>query len=69
MAITAALAVATALAFPRLRYALWIYVAAVAWTRVMFGAHFPLDVLAGTALGTASALLVALSVDRIRLRR
>ena len=22
----------------------------------MFGAHFPLDVLAGTALGTASAL-------------
>jgi maltose/moltooligosaccharide transporter len=69
MAITAALAVATALAFPRLRYALWAYVGAVAFTRVMFGAHFPADVLAGTALGTASALLVALALDRIRRRR
>ena len=69
MAITTALAVATMLAFPRLRHALWLYVAAVAWTRVMFGAHFPLDVLAGTALGTASALLVALAFDRIRRRR
>jgi membrane-associated phospholipid phosphatase len=59
MAITAALAVAIALAFPRLRFALWGYVAAVALTRVFFGAHFPLDVLAGTALGTASAILVA----------
>ena len=59
MAITAALAVSIGLAFPRLRYALWAYVAAVAFTRVMFGAHFPLDVVAGTALGTASALLVA----------
>ena len=66
MAITAALAVATALAFPRLRALLWTYVAAVAFTRVMFGAHFPLDVLAGTALGTASALLVALPFGRQR---
>jgi membrane-associated phospholipid phosphatase len=59
MAITAALAVAIALSFPRLRHALWGYVAAVAFTRVFFGAHFPFDVLAGTALGTASAILVA----------
>jgi membrane-associated phospholipid phosphatase len=59
MAITAALAVAVALSFPRLRFALWGYVAAVAFTRVFFGAHFPLDVLAGTALGTASAILIA----------
>ena len=59
MAITAALAVATAIAFPRLRYALWAYVAAVAFSRVMFGAHFPLDAVAGTALGIASALIVA----------
>jgi membrane-associated phospholipid phosphatase len=59
MAITAALAVALALAFPRLRTLLWGYVAAVAFTRVMFGAHFPFDVVAGTALGTASALMVA----------
>ncbi len=68
MAITAALAVAIALAFPRLRHALWAYVAAVAFTRVMFGAHFPLDVLAGTALGTASALLVAVAFERVRRR-
>jgi membrane-associated phospholipid phosphatase len=59
MAITAALAVAIALSFPKLRFALWGYVAAVAFTRVFFGAHFPLDVLAGTALGTAGAILVA----------
>jgi membrane-associated phospholipid phosphatase/predicted MFS family arabinose efflux permease len=68
MAITAALAIATALAFPRLRTALWIYVAAVAFTRVLFGAHFPLDVLAGTALGIASALLVAIAFERVRVR-
>ena len=68
MAITAALAVAVALAFPRLRTALWVYVGAVAFTRVLFGAHFPLDVLAGTALGTASALVVAVAFARVRVR-
>jgi MFS transporter, DHA1 family, tetracycline resistance protein len=68
MAITAALAVAVALAFPRLRAALWVYVAAVAFTRVLFGAHFPFDVLAGTALGTASALLVAVAFARVSVR-
>jgi membrane-associated phospholipid phosphatase len=69
MAITAALAVSVALAFPRLRFALWAYVAAVAFTRVMFGAHFPLDTVAGTALGTASAILVALAFERRRRTR
>jgi maltose/moltooligosaccharide transporter len=69
MAITAALAVAVALTLPRLRYALWAYVFAVAFTRVMFGAHFPLDTVAGTALGTASAILIALAFDRGRRRR
>jgi membrane-associated phospholipid phosphatase/predicted MFS family arabinose efflux permease len=66
MAITAALAVSIALAFPRLRALMWGYVAAVAFTRVMFGAHFPLDTVAGTALGTASALLVAGVASRWR---
>jgi membrane-associated phospholipid phosphatase len=66
MAITAALAVSTAILFPRLRGVLIAYIAAVAFTRVMFGAHFPLDVLAGTALGTASALLVAVAAERVR---
>jgi Glycosyl transferase family 2/PAP2 superfamily len=46
--------------------ALWAYVAAVAFTRVMFGAHFPLDTVAGTALGTASAILVVLAFERRR---
>ena len=68
MAITAALAIATALAFPRLRTALWVYVVAVAFTRVLFGAHYPIDVLAGTALGAASALLVAVAFERVRVR-
>jgi membrane-associated phospholipid phosphatase len=68
MAITAALAVAIALRFPRLRWVMWGYVAAVAFTRVFFGAHFPFDVIAGTALGTASALLVAIAFDRRRTR-
>jgi membrane-associated phospholipid phosphatase len=68
MAITAALAVSIALAFPRLRGLLWAYVAAVAFTRVMFGAHFPLDVVAGTMLGSASALIVSVTLTRSRKR-
>jgi predicted MFS family arabinose efflux permease len=64
MAVTAALATAVALAFPRLRHALWAYVAAVAVTRVLFGAHFPLDVLMGTFAGYASAQLVAAGLLR-----
>ena len=66
MAITAALAVSMALLFPRLRLVLWAYVAAVAVTRILFGAHFTLDVLAGTALGAGSALLAAHVFDRLR---
>jgi len=62
MAVTAALATAIALAFPRLRYALWTYVAAVAVTRVLFGAHFPIDVLMGTFVGYASARLVVAAI-------
>ena len=64
MAITAALAVAAALAFPRLRPILFAYVAVVAFTRVFFGAHFPLDTLAGIAIGTVSArVLFSLFVE------
>jgi membrane-associated phospholipid phosphatase/predicted MFS family arabinose efflux permease len=58
MAITTALAVAAALAFPRLRGLLLAYVVVVAFTRVLFGAHFPLDTLAGIALGAVSARVV-----------
>jgi membrane-associated phospholipid phosphatase/predicted MFS family arabinose efflux permease len=66
MALTAALGVGIALAFPRLRALMWSYVAVVAFTRVMFGAHFPLDVVAGTAMGAGSALLAAAYFDRRR---
>jgi membrane-associated phospholipid phosphatase/MFS family permease len=66
MAVTAALAVAAALAFPRARHVLWLYVAAVGFTRVMFGAHFPFDVVAGTALGAVSAYAAAALVARYR---
>ena len=58
MAITTALAVALAFAFPRLRRVAWAYVLAIAFTRVMFGAHFPLDTLAGIALGSGGALAI-----------
>jgi membrane-associated phospholipid phosphatase/predicted MFS family arabinose efflux permease len=70
MAITAALAGAIALVFPRLRTVLWTYVIVVAFTRVLFGAHFPLDTVAGIALGYVSAHAVyALFVEAGLLER
>jgi membrane-associated phospholipid phosphatase len=36
-----------------------VYVAAVAFTRVLFGAHFPLDVVVGAALGYELGLFTA----------
>jgi membrane-associated phospholipid phosphatase len=56
MAVITALAASAWFAFPRLRTPLVAYVALNAVTRVAFGAHFPLDVIAGTALGYGSAL-------------
>ena len=56
MAVITALAASAWLAIPKLRGVLVAYVALNAVTRVAFGAHFPADVLAGTALGYGSAL-------------
>jgi predicted MFS family arabinose efflux permease/membrane-associated phospholipid phosphatase len=49
--VTTALATAAAAMAPRLRPVAFTYLAAVALTRMTFGAHFPLDVLLGTILG------------------
>lgn len=58
MAVVTALAATAWFLFPRLRYPLLAYVALNGVTRVLFGAHFPLDVLAGIALGYGSARAV-----------
>jgi membrane-associated phospholipid phosphatase len=55
--VTTALATVAAAAVPKLRSALLVYVVAVGATRVLFGAHFPLDVVVGTALGYELGLL------------
>ena len=55
---TALLSTAAAIA-PRLRPALFAYLAAVAVTRMTFGAHFPLDVVLGTILGWQVGLFSA----------
>jgi membrane-associated phospholipid phosphatase/MFS family permease len=57
--VTAAMATAAASAVPLLRRPLIVYVALIAFTRVLFGAHFPLDVLVGAALGYELGLFSA----------
>jgi undecaprenyl-diphosphatase len=58
-----ACAVVLAAAIPRLAVPLYVLAAAIAWSRVVTGVHYPLDVLAGAVLGIAVGLLVT------RLRR
>ena len=48
-----------ALAVPRAAVPLFVLAAAIAWSRVYVGVHYPLDILAGAALGTAVALAAA----------
>jgi membrane-associated phospholipid phosphatase len=56
MAVITALAASAWFAVPKLRGALLVYIGLNAVTRVAFGAHFPVDVAAGIALGYGSAL-------------
>jgi membrane-associated phospholipid phosphatase/predicted MFS family arabinose efflux permease len=56
MAVITALAASAWFAMPQIRGILVAYIAVNAVTRVSFGAHFPVDVVAGMALGYGSAL-------------
>lgn len=53
--VTTAMAAAAAMALPALRWPMIVVIVVIAWSRVAFGAHFPLDVLAAVVVGYASA--------------
>ncbi|HYX88583.1 MAG TPA: phosphatase PAP2 family protein [Gaiellaceae bacterium] len=67
-----AFACATVIAWaaPRLRLPAFVLAAAIAWSRVYVGVHWPLDVLGGAVLGglVATALLMLAAVLRRSLR-
>jgi membrane-associated phospholipid phosphatase len=69
---SSAFACATVLAWasPRLRIPAFVLAAAIAWSRVYVGVHWPLDVLGGAVLGVLVATaLLRLAATRPRLRR
>jgi membrane-associated phospholipid phosphatase/MFS family permease len=65
--VTAAIASAASAAVPVLRRPLIAYVVVIGLTRVLFGAHFPLDVLVGAALGYELGLFSARLMASARL--
>jgi membrane-associated phospholipid phosphatase len=67
-----AFACATVIAWasPRLRVPAFVLAAAIAWSRVYVGVHWPLDVLGGAVLGVLVATaLLKLAASPPRLRR
>jgi membrane-associated phospholipid phosphatase len=67
MIVTVALATVAAAMAPKLRRPLIAYVVAVGFTRVLFGAHFPLDVVVGAVLGYEVGLFAVALVANARL--
>ena len=61
-----AFAGATMLAYfaPRARVPLYVLAVLIAYSRLYNGVHYPTDVLAGAALGTATALLLRAAIRR-----
>ena len=61
-----AFAGATALSyfFPRATAAFVVLAAAIAYSRLYVGVHFPLDVLGGAAIGVATSLLLLAAIRR-----
>ena len=65
-----ACAAVLAWASPRLRLPAFVLAAAIAWSRVYVGVHWPLDVLGGAILGVlVSIVLLKLAASPPRLRR
>ena len=52
------------LAFPRFAPFLYVLAAAVAFSRVYVGVHYPLDVIGGAVLGTLVAIVLRFLVSR-----
>jgi membrane-associated phospholipid phosphatase len=64
-------ACATTLMFfaPRLAPAFFLLAAAIAWSRVYVGVHYPLDVLGGAALGVVVAIALRMLLGALRRSR
>jgi undecaprenyl-diphosphatase len=60
-----ACATVLALMLPRLRVPLFLLAAAISWSRVYVGVHWPLDVFAGAALGVGIGVGVARALPRL----
>jgi membrane-associated phospholipid phosphatase len=67
--VTTAIVVAATLAVPWLRGPFWAYCALIGLTRITFGAHFPLDVIAGVAFGYPLGVFSFELVERFGLSR
>jgi membrane-associated phospholipid phosphatase/predicted MFS family arabinose efflux permease len=65
--VTAAMAAAASAALPILRSPLLAYLVMIGFTRVLFGAHFPLDVLVGAVMGYELGLFAARLMASARL--